>query len=103
MFSIGVITWIIVCGTLPFNEANKDEYFYNLLYTNQTDEYFKKFKQRNLSVDFKELILKFFAYDGDQRPTIEQVRAHLWMQYESFDPEVTRAYLKKEMSSKQLS
>ena len=80
MFSIGVITWIIVCGIFTFKEAKRDEYFYNLLNTNQTDKYFMKTNQRNLSPEFKDLILKFFAYEGDQRPTIEQVRSHPWMQ-----------------------
>ena len=100
MFSIGVITWIIVCGIFPFKEAKKNEYFYNLLTTNQTEKYFQKTNQSNLSEDFKDLILKFFAYEGDQRPTIEQVRAHPWMQQPTFDMEVTRAAIRMELASK---
>ena len=33
MFSIGVILFIIVQGIFPFKEAQKEEYFYNLLLT----------------------------------------------------------------------
>jgi serine/threonine protein kinase len=40
MFSFGVILFIIVHGIFPFKEARLEEYFYNLLYTGQTDLYF---------------------------------------------------------------
>lgn len=71
MFSMGVILFIIVQGIFPFKEARKEEYFYNLLLTGQIDTYFSKVNGQGLSDDFKDLILRFFAYDGEQRPTIE--------------------------------
>jgi len=71
LFSMGVILFIIVQGIFPFKEARKEEYFYNLLLTGQIDTYFTKVNGQGLSADFKDLILKFFAYDGEQRPTIE--------------------------------
>jgi serine/threonine protein kinase len=71
LFSMGVILFIIVQGIFPFKEARKEEYFYNLLLTGQIDTYFSKVNGQGLSGDFKDLILRFFAYDGEQRPTIE--------------------------------
>jgi serine/threonine protein kinase len=71
LFSMGVILFIIVQGIFPFKEARKEEYFYNLLLTGQIDTYFNKVNGQGLSADFKDLILRFFAYDGEQRPTIE--------------------------------
>jgi len=71
LFSMGVILFIIVQGIFPFKEARKEEYFYNLLLTGQIDTYFSKVNGQGLSDDFKDLILRFFAYDGEQRPTIE--------------------------------
>lgn len=79
MFSIGVILFIIVQGIFPFKEARKEEYFYNLLLTGKTDTYFQKVNGTGLSEDFKDLILKLFSYNGAERPTIEQIRAHPWM------------------------
>jgi len=79
VFSIGVILFIIVQGIFPFKEARKEEYFYNLLLSGKIDTYFQKVNGNNLSPEFKDLILKFFAYDGSNRPTIEQIRAHPWM------------------------
>jgi len=74
LFSIGVILFIIVQGIFPFKEARKEEYFYNLLLTGKIDTYFTKVNGNNLSPEFKDLILKFFAYDGSNRPSIEQIR-----------------------------
>jgi len=93
MFSIGVILFIIVQGIFPFKEARKEEYFYSLLLNGQTDTYFSKTNGTNLSEDFKDLILKLFSYNGAERPTIEQIRAHPWMQSETFDMEATRTQL----------
>ena len=90
VFSIGVILFIIVQGIFPFKEARKEEYFYNLLLSGKIDTYFQKVNGNNLSAEFKDLILKFFAYDGANRPTIEQIRNHPWMTNASYNGEATR-------------
>ena len=101
MFSIGVILFIIVQGIFPFKEARKEEYFYNLLLSGKTDTYFTKVNGTDLSEDFKDLILKLFSYNGAERPTIEQIRAHPWMQCETFDMEATRTQLLQTLATKQ--
>merc|ERR1711976_710851 len=101
MFSIGVILFIIVQGIFPFKEARKEEYFYNLLLSGKTDTYFTKVNGTDLSEDFKDLILKLFSYNGAERPTIEQIRAHPWMQRETFDMEATRTQLLQTLATKQ--
>merc|ERR1712141_210935 len=93
MFSIGVILFIIVQGIFPFKEARKEEYFYNLLLTGKTDTYFQKVNGSDLSDDFKDLILRFFSYNGEQRPTIDQIRAHPWMQHSGYNEEAIRQQL----------
>jgi len=42
-----------------------------LLMQGKIDTYFQKVNGAGLSEDFKDLILRFFAYDGNLRPTIE--------------------------------
>lgn len=79
MFSVGVILFIIVQGIFPFKEAKKDEYFYNLILKGDLETYWKKTGGQNLSPEFKDLIIKMFSYDGKQRPTIDEIRAHPWM------------------------
>merc|ERR1712227_1045024 len=80
MFSTGVILFIIVQGIFPFKEAKKDEYFYNLLLQGDYNTYWKKTGGQNLSNEFKDLILKMFSYNGKDRPTVAEIRAHPWMQ-----------------------
>jgi len=101
MFSIGVIIFIIVQGIFPFKEARKEEYFYNLLLEGKYDTYFQKVNGTNLTSEFKDLILRFFSYNGNERPTIEQIKAHPWMNSPTFDFEATRANLLARLAQKQ--
>ena len=39
---MAVILFIIVQGIFPFKEARTDEFFYNLILSGRTDEYFRK-------------------------------------------------------------
>jgi serine/threonine protein kinase len=101
MFSIGVILFIIVQGIFPFKEARKEEYFYNLILQGKTDTYFEKVNGSGLSEDFKDLILRLFSYDGDNRLNTEELRAHPWMQSTSFNYEATRAQLLQTLGQRQ--
>jgi serine/threonine protein kinase len=101
MFSIGVILFIIVQGIFPFKEARKEEYFYNLILQGKIDTYFTKVNGTGLSDDFKDLILRLFSYEGDSRPSIEEIRAHPWMQSATFDFEATRCQLLETLATKQ--
>jgi len=71
IFSLGVVLFIVVRGIFPFKEARKDEYFYNMIVNGKIDQYFKKIKGQHFSDDFKDLIIKMLAYDGNDRPTID--------------------------------
>ena len=101
MFSIGVILFIIVQGIFPFKEARKEEYFYNLILQGQTDTYFQKVNGAGLSEDFKDLILQLFSYEGDNRPQVEAIRNHPWMQSSTFNFEATRTQLLNGLAQKQ--
>ena len=101
VFSIGVILFIIVQGIFPFKEARKEEYFYNLLLQGKIDTYFQKVNGGNLSPEFKDLILKFFAYDGKNRPTIEQIKNHPWMKHAGYNEEAIRQQLLVTLGQKQ--
>lgn len=53
-----------------------------------------------LSDDFKDLILRLFSYEGDERPNVEAIRNHPWMQSATFDMEATRAQLLQKLAQK---
>jgi len=55
----------------------------------------------NLSAEFKDLILAMFSYDPEKRPTIDQIRAHPWLNNGAFDMEATRQSLLTQMAAKQ--
>jgi len=93
LFSVGVIIFIIVQGIFPFKEARKEEYFYNLLLTGQIETYFEKVNGQGLSADFKDMILKLFSYNGSDRYTVDQLKAHPWLNKPGFNMEQTRATL----------
>jgi len=70
IFSIGVVLFIIVVGIFPFQEARKDEYFYNLLHSGKYDKYWTKVGGQHLSDEFKDLITSIFNFEGKKRPTL---------------------------------
>lgn len=80
IFSTGVILFIIVQGIFPFQEAKKDEFYYNLLVKGDYDTYWQRTGGGELSNEFKDLIVKMFAYDGSKRPTLKEIAEHPWMQ-----------------------
>ena len=79
IFSIGVILFIIVKGIFPFWRALDDDYHYNLIKTGQHDRYWDEVKGKELSNEFKDLVLKIFAVDGSKRPTLDEIKAHPWI------------------------
>lgn len=101
VFSLGVILFIIVQGIFPFKEARKEEYFYSLILSGRLDTYFAKVNGNNLSASFKDLILRIFSYDGSQRPTTDQIRAHPWMlEATNYNAEQTREQLIEQLQAK---
>jgi len=99
IFSTGVILFIIVQGIFPFKEAKKDEYFYNLILNGKLETYWKKTGGQGLSDEFKDLILKMFSYDGSKRPTIEELKAHPWIN-KPFSVKLTRAGIMEKLQAK---
>lgn len=57
----------------------------------QYDAYWKKIGAK-VSDEFKDLMQKMLAVDGDERPTIEEIRNHPWM-LKPFSMRLTRQEL----------
>jgi serine/threonine protein kinase len=95
VFSVGVILFIIVLGIFPFKEAKKDEYFFALLHNKKHDKYWKKVGGEALSSEFKDLMSKIFSYEGKNRPTIDEIKKHPWLNNSKFNMKATRSSLMK--------
>ena len=79
IFSMGVILYSIVVGKFPFERATANNDFYSLIKNGQIEKFFELSGTEGLSAEFKDLISKMLAYEGSQRPTIEEIRTHPWM------------------------
>lgn len=101
IFSVGVILFIIVVGIFPFQEAKKDEYFYKLILTKQYEKYWMKVGGQDLSPEFKSLVTQMFNYEGNKRPTLEDIIQHPWFNDNSFNLEKTRKDLLEKVNDGQ--
>lgn len=99
IFSAGVILFILVLGIFPFQEARKDDYFYNLVLTGKLSTYWKKVGGEQLAPEFKDLILKMLSYDANKRPTIEELKAHPWFN-KPYNVKETRSRIQEKFHEK---
>lgn len=76
LWSIGVITYILLCGYPPFNGRTADEVHYNV----QRGKYrFPSEDWSNVSTEARRFIRRFLQRDPRKRMTVEQALNHPWM------------------------
>jgi len=80
IFSTGVILFTIVMGVFPFFEALESDYRYYLIQNGHTNKYWQKVNGQHLSPELKDLMMKLFSVEGKDRPTLDQIQNHPWMQ-----------------------
>lgn len=79
LFSTAVILFILVNGIFPFKEACSEDQYYKLILSGDLDAYWTKVGGKDLSWEFRDLIIKMFNIEGKERPTIQEIRDHPWM------------------------
>ena len=94
--------FIIVQGIFPFKEAKKDDPFYSLISNNELEKYWEKIRGTDLSSEFKDLMVQIFSYEGEFRPSIDQIKSHPWMQIQ-VDNKISRERLLHNLSEFRLS
>ena len=91
IFSIGALLFTLMTKKPAFEEAkinnismNVNKILYKFIKTKQYEKYWElleKFKKvKNLPEQFKDLFLKLVAYNPDERPSIDEIKNHEWMQ-----------------------
>ncbi|KAJ8304549.1 hypothetical protein KUTeg_018132 [Tegillarca granosa] len=76
LWSIGVITYILLCGYEPFYEENDRLLFKKIL---KGEYFFYEEDWKNVSENAKDLIKKLLVLDPKHRLTVDQALEHPWV------------------------
>lgn len=88
LFAAGVVLFILFSGTPPFGIANSSDNYYRLLAAKEYDKFWtfhnKQKKQTDFyPAEFKSLVNALLELDPQERPTIDEVKAHPWYAMEA--------------------
>lgn len=80
IWSIGVITYILLCGYPPFYSNTSEPFSQGMKKRIKLGQYtFPENEWRSISQDAKDLVTNLLKVDVNDRFTIEQVMAHPWI------------------------
>ncbi|XP_069818521.1 calcium/calmodulin-dependent protein kinase type IV-like isoform X1 [Dendropsophus ebraccatus] len=77
MWSVGVITYILLCGFEPFFDARGDQYVYSRILS--CDFEFMSPWWDDISLNAKDLVMKLIVLDPKKRLTFSQALQHPWV------------------------
>ncbi|KAK9488025.1 kinase-like domain-containing protein [Lipomyces starkeyi] len=80
IWSLGVITYTLLCGYIPFRSETVNEF---LIEARENGVIFHEKYWRDISKDAKEFILCMLCFDPDQRYTSKQLLKHRWISGET--------------------
>ena len=85
LFASAIILFVILTQRPPFSSANPKDPHYRLIAANHADVFWQAHAEAEegndiYSAEFKDLFEKMLALNPGQRPSIEEVMAHPWMQ-----------------------
>ena len=82
IFNLGQLLFILVAGILGFQSSNENDHFYSFIWRKQINEYWnqEQFQNLNLTDDFKDLYIRMVAFNPNERPKLNDILSHQWMQ-----------------------
>ena len=82
IFNLGQLLFILVAGILGFQSSNENDHFYSFIWRKQINEYWnqEQFQNLNLTDDFKDLYIRMVAFNPNERPKLNEILSHQWMQ-----------------------
>jgi serine/threonine protein kinase len=84
IFSAGVILFVLVTGKLPFSKATLSDPYYKYIILNDYETFWNSIILNIgfVTEEFKNLVNCMLAYDPTQRPSISEIKSHLWLAQE---------------------
>jgi len=87
LFASAIILFVVLTQRPPFSSANPSDPHYRLLAANRAEIFWQAHKDAEegediYSAEFKDLFEKMMTLNPAQRPSLEEVLAHPWMQGE---------------------
>ena len=82
IFSLGVVQFILVTGTLPFSSATNIDRLYKLFHMQKYKEYWMILRKSHgirVSKSLMQLITKMFLPNPDSRISLEEIANHEWV------------------------
>ena len=79
IFCLGIVLFTLTTGSDCFGFAKKSNYFYNFIYKNQFDKYWKSTGFTKLDEDLKKLIFQMLSFEPEKRPSIKEILESTWM------------------------
>ena len=69
-------------GIQPFKEAKATDFWYKMITDANFEQYWEKISKHNpnISDEFKDLAFRMLSCDPSERPPLEELRSHPWMQ-----------------------
>lgn len=89
LFAAGIILYVLVLGNMPTQKkAESEDYLYQYIKKKKYEQYWTVIAEQyglelsSISEDFFHLVTTMIKYDYKKRFTIEEIKAHPWMQGE---------------------
>jgi serine/threonine protein kinase len=101
VFSLGVLLFVMVAGTFPFQRATVNDKIYKLLTKGTLDsEFWQSTRTVELSDNFKDLFSSMISFNPKSRPTLSEIENHRWFKTSFKNEEEARNKLVKSIDWK---
>lgn len=97
IFSLGVLLFVSLTKHPPFKQAIQEDPWFRQIAKKDYKNFWRKHPKDNLSSECRELIVKMLCYQPLDRATIQETKAHPWLQQEIYSDDELGSVLASRM------